>query len=558
MTALFFKLILIGILIIPKSLTNDINIKIVKPISKPTAKPVDKFKVLFLEANTTFNFKPSKRGFFEKHLNTYCYKGEPKTLGRLLETIELQLEIEGDDYTQYEGTTPSEVEEHYSEHRSIFSLNLFSQKRSRVSLSPFMQQCIGIETVQPYNVTLYQEKIDYYRTVQLMSGIIMFLFAGVLSANSLFYYITGILFGICSSFLFLIWLSGKLMPKRTMMYGVLIGGWTVGFYVIRMLWDNIQMIMLTYRNYVCWYIIVTGIISFFFCYRWGPPQNRRSKNIIKWLLQLMSLAMIYLSSNFKEATIAIILMTVTLYYFPRILKRIMSLRTKTSKEYLNEKNVYGSGGSGGTRDLRDDCQQWRVNSPQYKDWKIKPKSRTSLSGVEQRRTPTQQPIIKTNINNSGSKQNLEDFPSGLENVNLEGHDLTTHSLYPLPDGSFILSEKTPIIITPRLATPIYHRSTPAFSNDEDEDEAEGDYTPKNHHTHVPLPAHYRRLSAAASTSDLLLSAGRRRATPSPSQLQRSSSVQRVQSRSARMISSARKHHASNPKIKIDNPTSDDD
>ncbi|KAM7350666.1 nuclear envelope integral membrane protein-like [Cochliomyia hominivorax] len=545
MNLLILKLFIIWILIIPKTQTDDVNIK----ITKSDTKSVDKFKVLFLEANNTFNFKPSKRGFFEKHLNTYCYSGEPKTLGRLLETVELQLEIEGDDYTQYEGASPAEVEEHYSEHRSIFNLNLFTQKRSRVSLSPFMQQCIGIETVQPYNVTLYREKLDYYRSIQLMGGIIMFLFAGILSANSLFYYITGILFGICSSFLLLIWLSGKLMPKRTMMYGVLIGGWTVGFYIIRMLWDNLQMIMMTYRNYVCWYIIITGIISFFFCYRWGPPKNRRSKNIIKWLLQLMSLGLIYFSSNFKEASIAIMLMTIILYYFPKVLKNIMSLRTRSSKEYINQKKDTGAKKSTtGAKELRDDCQQWRVNSPKYKYWKIKPKTRPSLNSNTERLTPTQREVVKS----PASKQYQDDAASGSD-VSFGEHDLTKQKLYPLPDGSFILSEKPPIIITPHHVTPTYHKSTPVFSNDEQD---EGDYTPKNHHTHVPLPAHSRRLTAAVSTSDLL--SGRRRATPSPSHLQRSSSVQRVQSRSARMISTVRRHHGSNPKIKIENPTTDDE
>lgn len=171
------------------------------------------FSVHFLEANSTYHFKPLKRGFFEKYLNTYCYSGESKTLGRLLESIELVLEIDGDDYTQYDGTTPQEVEEHYNDHRSLFSFNIFSQKRSRLSLSPFMQQCIGIETVQPYKVHLLQQKVDYVRAAMLMSGIIVFLFAGLLSRNSIFFYITGIIFGICSSFLLLIWLSGKLMPR---------------------------------------------------------------------------------------------------------------------------------------------------------------------------------------------------------------------------------------------------------------------------------------------------------------------------------------------------------
>uniref|UniRef100_A0A1I8NJB2 Uncharacterized protein n=1 Tax=Musca domestica TaxID=7370 RepID=A0A1I8NJB2_MUSDO len=170
------------------------------------ARAPDKFKVHFMEANSTYVFKPLKRGFFEKHLNTYCYSGEPKTLGRLLESIELVLEIDGDDYTQYEGTTPQEVEEHYNDHRSLFSFNLFSQKRSRLSLSPFTQQCIGIETVQPYKVHLLQEKVDYVRLMLLLGGITIFLFSGVLSTNVIVYYITGTIIGICSFFLLLIWL----------------------------------------------------------------------------------------------------------------------------------------------------------------------------------------------------------------------------------------------------------------------------------------------------------------------------------------------------------------
>lgn len=157
-----------------------------------------------------------------------------------------------------------------------------------------------------------------------------------------------------------------------MMYGVLIGGWTVGFYVIRLLWDNLQMIMMTYRNYVCWYIVITGIISFFLCYRWGPPKNRRSKNIIKWLLQLIALVLIYFSSNFYEAAIAIMIMTFVLCYFPKVLKRVMSLRTKTSssKEYINKKKDNITTTSPRKKELREDCQQWRLNSPQYKDWNV--------------------------------------------------------------------------------------------------------------------------------------------------------------------------------------------
>ncbi|XP_013116779.2 nuclear envelope integral membrane protein [Stomoxys calcitrans] len=520
-------------------------------VEQNAPKAPDKFKVHFMEANSIYNFKPFKSGFFEKHLNTYCYSGEPKSLGRLLESVELVLEIEDDDYTQYDGTTPYEVEEHYQEHRSLFSFNLFTQKRSRLSLSPFGQQCIGIETaVQTYKVRLLRQNVDYIRAIMLFSGITVFLFAGILSRNSLFFYVTGIVFGICSSFLLLIWLSGKLMPRRAMMYGVLIGGWTVGFYVLRMLWDNLQMIMMTYRSYVCWYIVITGLISFFLCYHWGPPKNKRSKNIIKWLLQLMSSTIIYFSSNFKEAIIAVILMTFILYYFPRVLRDIMSFRGEKSTQVNSEAKRQCS--SPLKKNLRDECNEWRLNSSQNKEWKIKLKSGTRSINNSRRSLLGS----RSNLPSEEAKQ-LGDSSSDVEenhsesDISFNEDNVTKQKLYPLPDGSFLLSETRPIIITPRHGTPIYHRSSPLVNGEVATGADEDDHT-----HHMPLPAHTRRLTAASSTSELFVKS--RLNTPSPHQVQRSSSAQRsVPSRSMKMLSSAKKTHSSNPKIKIVKADSDE-
>lgn len=47
-----------------------------------------------------------------------------------------------------------------------------------------------------------------------------------------------------------------------MMYGVAAFGWTLGVYVLQMLWDNIRVILLSYREYVLWYIFISGLISF--------------------------------------------------------------------------------------------------------------------------------------------------------------------------------------------------------------------------------------------------------------------------------------------------------
>ncbi|XP_075154760.1 nuclear envelope integral membrane protein-like [Haematobia irritans] len=333
-------------------------------------------KVKYLEAGEIHNYEPLRRhrGFFERDLRIYCYKGEDKTLGRLFETVELILEIEGDDYTQYDGVTPEDVQQHYDDHRSLFSFSLFNQKRSRLPLSPFASNCLGIETIEPYRIRLHKVRVDFWRVIQLLIGLIAFQYAGRLSHNSLFYYITGVALGICSSFMLLIWLSSKLVPRRTMMYGVLIGGWTIGLYVIQMLWENLQVIIVTYRTYVFWYILITGMISFFFCYRWGPPTNKRSKNIVKWLLQLMSLILIYLSSHYEEATAAFIIIAIIIHYFPRTLwyraRALWLSKFPPKRRLLTNEEYYEQGVRETTKGLEElrkfanspDCNQWRLMS----------------------------------------------------------------------------------------------------------------------------------------------------------------------------------------------------
>lgn len=46
------------------------------------------------------------------------------------------------------------------------------------------------------------------------------------------------------------------------MYGVAVCGWTVGVYILQLLWENMQIIFQYYQNYVFWYAFGTGFISF--------------------------------------------------------------------------------------------------------------------------------------------------------------------------------------------------------------------------------------------------------------------------------------------------------
>lgn len=100
------------------------------------------------------------------------------------------------------------------------------------------------------------------------------------------------------------------------MYGILIGGWTVGLYFIQMIIENLHTILFVYQTYVFWYVIVTGFLSFIVCYRFGPPENQRSKDLIKWSLQFVANIMIFYSSSYHEASVGIMIVVLCIYYFP--------------------------------------------------------------------------------------------------------------------------------------------------------------------------------------------------------------------------------------------------
>ncbi|XP_055843342.1 nuclear envelope integral membrane protein [Episyrphus balteatus] len=343
-------------------------------------------KVIYLEAGDVVNYEPelTRRGYFQSDLRIYCHRGSAKTIGRAFETIQLQLDIEHDDFTQYEGETPEVVKTRYEEQKSIFSINLFSQKKTRSKINPFAQECIGIDTIQPYRVRLHLIRLDFWKVMQVLLGIFIFSFAAKLSENSVFYYITGVLIGICTSFMLLIYLAGKLFPKRPMMYGVLIGGWTIGIYIIQRLWENIQLILVTYQSYVFWYILITGAISFVFCYRLGPPKNKRSKDLIKWGLQLMALILIYFSSQFEEASAAFTIITFVTHYFPRSWLRRVRLaylhRFPPKVRLLTNEEYYEQGVKETTKaleDLRNYC-----SSPECKQWRIMKKLKDPLRFAE--------------------------------------------------------------------------------------------------------------------------------------------------------------------------------
>lgn len=321
--------------------------------------------------NGVVTYRPDPSRFNRPGLRTYCYRGKEKQLGRLFQTVVLNFECDHEDFSQYEGGSPEEVRAHHETEQSLFSFNFLSNSRKKViKLDPFNQSCIGVVSGEAYTVRLNLIRIDFWRIILLAVGVFVFLSAAKLSDNALFYYICGIFLGVFASFLVVVYLASKIFPRKPMMYGVMLGGWTLGIYFAQMLFDNLRLIFVTYQVYVFWYVLVTGFISFVVCYRMGPPQNKRSKNLIKWSLQLAALGAIFFSSAFQEATTGICIAIAISYYFPRkALGKVTSIyrRRFPPKRRLLTVEEFNEQGARETIKALDELRDY-CSSPNCKQW----------------------------------------------------------------------------------------------------------------------------------------------------------------------------------------------
>lgn len=253
-----------------------------------------------------------------KHFEIYCYRGKPKHVLHTFETVTFKINMEPGDCDIYTGYTPEEVVEQFELQQSSWTFNLLSSKSDTHYLDPFNQTCVGVYNLkgERYNVELMHIRVDYWRVLTIAVAMLTFMSAPQLSENALFYYICGVSLGITASFLILTYLISRLFPKKPLMYGFLVGGSTVALYIVQTIWGNLQLILQQYHKYVLMYIGFTGLISFIVCYRLGPVTDPRSKNLIKWALQGTGLALIYSSTYYQEAAVALMLTVIMCYNFP--------------------------------------------------------------------------------------------------------------------------------------------------------------------------------------------------------------------------------------------------
>lgn len=327
-------------------------------------------EVHYLHPGEEYKYTPVYR---TQTLHIFCYKGKPKSVLYLWQTVFLRIETD-EEFTQYEGPSPEFVTNEYKNNHYGWSLNLFfnNNNQKTFKLDPFNGSCLGIDSKDPYKIHLHVIRIDFWKVLYVIIGIFLFLSADKLSANTIFYYACGISFGICASFLILIYFVSKLFPRKPLMYGVLGCGWTVVIYFLQMLWENLRIILLNYKAYVIYYILSTGFISFIIFYRWGPIENQRTRNLIRWTLQICGLVLMFFSSHYQEAAMGQIVILLLFYNLPK--KWVNAPHTYFRKKFppkvklLSNDEYYQQGvkeTEKALKELRDYC-----SSPECNQWKM--------------------------------------------------------------------------------------------------------------------------------------------------------------------------------------------
>ncbi|KAG6453602.1 nuclear envelope integral membrane protein 1 isoform X2 [Manduca sexta] len=307
-------------------------------------------------------------------LDIYCYTGTSKSLFTLWQTVKFHIKLKNDEFRYYMGKDAEEVYQAYTEDSYGWSVvNPFQKKAQKtMTLGLYDQTCIALNTKERHTIDLLVQRVDLWRVLLMCLGIGLIFASKSLSGNPVFFYFCGIFVGVFASFMILVYYVSKLLPKKTLTYGILIGGWTVGVYIFQQIWENIRSLMVSYQTYMFWYTLIVSFVSFVVCYRIGPPRNQRSKNLVMWTLQMVGVLMILFSSEYQEAAAAIIITTLVAKYFPESLQyKILGYwrrKFPPKQRFLTNEEYYEEGARETKKALENlrkycsspDCAQWSI------------------------------------------------------------------------------------------------------------------------------------------------------------------------------------------------------
>ncbi|KAF2362442.1 NEMP family [Trinorchestia longiramus] len=305
------------------------------------------------------------------HLEIFCYQGEEKNVQTIFKTVELQLVIKSEDYRYYEAQNASTVTKMHTD-SSWFSFSPWRPSCFRLDL--YQESCVGIETAAAYTVTLRVRFLDVWRACLLCCGVLVFSGAPALARNLLFHYLSASCLGVLGSFLILVLVISKFIPKRSGALTVMLGGSGIFLYLVQLLYSNFVTLMNEYYNVFLGYISCTAVVSFCVMYRCGGVSNERTLQLLQWLLQSCGLLAVYCSSQYREMTLALVILLLAYHNTPSVfsttVKSVWRRKFPPKVKLLSEEEFIQQGNVSTRRALEElrnyckspDCNAWRTLS----------------------------------------------------------------------------------------------------------------------------------------------------------------------------------------------------
>ncbi|XP_078390888.1 nuclear envelope integral membrane protein 1 isoform X2 [Cetorhinus maximus] len=207
-------------------------------------------------------------------------------------------------------------------------------------------------------------------------GLLLFFNAETLSRSQLFFYTTGMSFGVLASLIILIFVLARLLPKKSSLYLLVAGGWSVSLYLIQVTLRNLQFLLREYWQYVIGYVTISAFVSFAVCYKYGPLEEDRSVNLLNWALQLLGLLLMYFGIQVRQVALALIVVAfcvknleLPFRWTYAAYKQVFRIRGKPKPQKLLTEDEYQRQGEVETHKALVELQQY-CSSPEFNAWKM--------------------------------------------------------------------------------------------------------------------------------------------------------------------------------------------
>ncbi|XP_010188595.1 PREDICTED: transmembrane protein 194A, partial [Mesitornis unicolor] len=236
--------------------------------------------------------------------------------------------------------------------------------------------CLKVELLEAgttYCIVLFR-RFDPKLFLVFFLGLLLFFCGDVLSRSQLFYYSAGISFGLLASLLILVYMVSKVMPKKSPVYFLLVGGWSFSLYLLQLIFKNLREICKSYWQYLLGYLLLVGFASFAVCYRYGPLENERSVSLLSWALQLLGLLLMYSGIQIHPIALASVVIAVCtknldypLQWALAAYRRVQSARLSPSPPRLLTEEEYRLQGEVETRRALEELRSY-CRSPEFSAW----------------------------------------------------------------------------------------------------------------------------------------------------------------------------------------------